>query len=193
MNLKSRINYIDVAKGIGILLVVFQHCLGGGTLTDTMPATSKAIASFYMPLFFFISGYLYSLKPAKDVFYSKVKSLLIPLLLIYILNFFTNNIFSAFGLKNYLLLEGYWFIETLLFISIIYFLLDCWIIKVIKKHSEIILLCVSVIIGTLGLVYSYFFKPNFSIIINSAVAIMFYSFGYYYKIKIEKAKKEVYI
>lgn len=52
---KQRLEFIDIAKGIGILLVIFQHCLGGGTLTDTLPHTSKAIASFYMPLFFFIS------------------------------------------------------------------------------------------------------------------------------------------
>lgn len=45
---------IDIAKGLGILLVVLGHI-------PTLPTEiKKIIYSFHMPLFFFISGYLYN-------------------------------------------------------------------------------------------------------------------------------------
>ena len=51
----KRINWIDQAKGIGILLVVIGHM-------NIPQDLSKIIFSFHMPLFFFISGYLYNEK-----------------------------------------------------------------------------------------------------------------------------------
>ncbi len=50
MNIK-RLNYIDVAKGIGMLLVVIGHC------SNTI--ANQYIYSFHMPLFFIITGILY--------------------------------------------------------------------------------------------------------------------------------------
>ena len=53
----SRIEYIDIAKGVGILLVVFGHIVWGGNYE--MPyaqVISNSIYSFHMPLFFIISG-----------------------------------------------------------------------------------------------------------------------------------------
>ena len=43
---------IDVLKGIGILLVVYGHCVGGKI------CFAKYILSFHMGLFFFAAGYL---------------------------------------------------------------------------------------------------------------------------------------
>ena len=71
----KRYHYIDVAKGIGILLVVFQHCLGGGELGVFLPSIQKAIASFHMPLFFFISGFLYLKKDSREFLYKKMINL----------------------------------------------------------------------------------------------------------------------
>ena len=48
---RQRIEWIDVAKGIGILLVAATHVFGG--------SIAKYSEWFYMPLFFFLSGYLY--------------------------------------------------------------------------------------------------------------------------------------
>ena len=50
-----RTAWIDNAKAIAILLVVFGHTAGFG------PFAKKIVYSFHMPLFFFLSGYL--LKP----------------------------------------------------------------------------------------------------------------------------------
>ena len=50
--MKNRISYFDIAKGIGIILVMFAHV--------TLPITlEKFIYSFHVPLFFFLSGYFF--------------------------------------------------------------------------------------------------------------------------------------
>ena len=47
----ARNNYIDVLKGLGIVMVIMGHCL---SYTDN--PLNKMILSFHMPLFYFISG-----------------------------------------------------------------------------------------------------------------------------------------
>lgn len=49
----KRIEYLDYAKGIGIILVVLGHILIKGNI-------KIYIYSFHMPLFFIISGYLFN-------------------------------------------------------------------------------------------------------------------------------------
>ena len=52
MDIKQRIEWIDIAKGIGMILVIAGHCF---QLDRCHP-----IYSFHMPLFFFLSGILIS-------------------------------------------------------------------------------------------------------------------------------------
>lgn len=47
----KRLQYLDIAKGIGIFLVLWGHLLPDGFLDDF-------IYAFHMPLFFFLSGFL---------------------------------------------------------------------------------------------------------------------------------------
>lgn len=49
--LNTRVEWVDVAKGIGIILVVLGH-------NQSPDYIIKFIYSFHMPLFFFLSGYL---------------------------------------------------------------------------------------------------------------------------------------
>lgn len=53
----QRIKHLDIAKGIGILLVILGHCQLGG-----ISGVHSLIYSFHMPLFFFISGMCFSNK-----------------------------------------------------------------------------------------------------------------------------------
>ena len=56
-NSTNRIEYIDVAKGIGIFLVVFGHVLWKGKYAIPYAnSICNMIYSFHMPLFFVISG-----------------------------------------------------------------------------------------------------------------------------------------
>jgi fucose 4-O-acetylase-like acetyltransferase len=61
----SRIAWIDAARGIGIVLVVLGHVLGGLATAGLVPSHDGAAAAvirwiyaFHMPLFFFLSGTL---------------------------------------------------------------------------------------------------------------------------------------
>lgn len=67
---KRRLEYLDVAKGIGIALVVWAHASG---------PFSNEIYEFHMPLFFLISGYLHNDGTSlNDFFVRKLKSLYLP-------------------------------------------------------------------------------------------------------------------
>ena len=55
---KKRIEWIDIAKGVAILLVIVGHTVKYGTFSRDL------IFSFHMPLFFILSGYTYT--PATD-------------------------------------------------------------------------------------------------------------------------------
>lgn len=59
----DRQTYLDIAKGIGIILVVIGHCVPdasspAGISVPAMKILHEIIYSFHMPLFFFISGFL---------------------------------------------------------------------------------------------------------------------------------------
>jgi fucose 4-O-acetylase-like acetyltransferase len=59
---ESRLNWVDTAKGLGIMLVVVGHVIRGLVSADLMEWTPAArfadawIYSFHMPLFFFLTG-----------------------------------------------------------------------------------------------------------------------------------------
>ena len=70
---------IDVAKGLGIVLVVFAHIFEG-TVTDL-------IYLFHMPLFFFLSGATFSFSKNRFSIIKRVKNLLIPYVFFSIVSF----------------------------------------------------------------------------------------------------------
>ncbi|EIW9264068.1 acetyltransferase [Klebsiella pneumoniae] len=63
-------DWVDAAKGIGIILVVAGH-----TLDEKI---SNMIFLFHMPFFFLLGGYLYSPKPVSPYFINKTRRLIIP-------------------------------------------------------------------------------------------------------------------
>ena len=66
----KRIEWLDIAKGIGIFLVVYAHARA--------PYNSY-IYNFHMPLFFLISGILYkSGRDLKSYIFRKIQTLYIP-------------------------------------------------------------------------------------------------------------------
>lgn len=70
----DRLSYIDTAKGLGMLLVLWAHIMLGGW-------TNSFIYAFHMPLFFFLSGMMFrreKYRGFKQFFVKRVKTLLIP-------------------------------------------------------------------------------------------------------------------
>ena len=84
---QARLDYIDIAKGIGMILVYIGHCKIQGS-----SPLFQWIYSFHMPLFFYLSGLLFKRKKFRVVIANKVFSLIIPYVLFSIINYFLYNI-----------------------------------------------------------------------------------------------------
>lgn len=68
----TRKNWIDAAKGYGMILVILGH------ISEYSPI-GMIIYSFHMPLFFFLSGYLFSTRrPFGEFARNKIRRLIIP-------------------------------------------------------------------------------------------------------------------
>jgi fucose 4-O-acetylase-like acetyltransferase len=81
---------VDAFKGIGILLVIVGH-------TSRIPWVTQFIYSFHMPLFFWLSGYLFTLRPFRKFLRRKSATLLVP----YVFFGVTTWIFWAFVEHDY--------------------------------------------------------------------------------------------
>ncbi len=185
--MKNRNNYIDLAKGIGIILVVLGH--HETKLTDY-------IYSFHMPLFFILSGMLYKTNlKYKELFFKKANSIIKPYVkysfLLYFLwilvNKFQNinidyveglrGIFLGVKIKNISTMDWgvqLWFLLCL-FIIINYFYV---ISRFFKKYTIILLI--------LFIFTNHYFVENLGFrnywcFLTGMVCLIFYSFGYYFK------------
>ena len=70
--MSKRIEYIDVAKGITILLVIVGH-------VEELPSPIKSIIySFHMPIFFLLSGYFFKKESLSVATKKMFRSLIIP-------------------------------------------------------------------------------------------------------------------
>ena len=88
MDRKKRIEWLSVLQGFSMLLVVIGHVsltnVPGDPSTPIATGIERVIYTFHMPLFIFISGWLYYYtcigrgKPYRDMLVSKVKHLAIP-------------------------------------------------------------------------------------------------------------------
>lgn len=146
--MKEREKWIDLAKGIAILLVVFGHVNLGFKENNTFPQIQSIIEninftiySFHMPLFFSISGYLYSKTVILNSFSSykknikrKIISLGVPYIVFSILYCFAKVIFSSYTAKKVKLnailgifvtpIEFFWYLYAIIGIFILVMTLD---------------------------------------------------------------------
>lgn len=79
---KQRLKWVDIAKGIGIVLVIAGH---------TLPSASTVrglIFSCHMPLFFVLAGYTFRTKSAKEQISSSLRTLMLPYCLVLFLRTF---------------------------------------------------------------------------------------------------------
>lgn len=73
---KERLDWLDIAKGIAILLVIVGH-----TVSNPSPIR-QIIFSFHMPLFFVLAGYTFRAKPWVEMLKSSCTRLLVPYFLV---------------------------------------------------------------------------------------------------------------
>jgi fucose 4-O-acetylase-like acetyltransferase len=128
----KRIGYIDIAKGIGILLVALAHA----DVSLFSPYLHQLIYSFHMPLFFFLSGYFFNpettfWKLLNRRFNTILKPYLVSIVLIYIasLSFTTMRfanviervIKSLYATGHYIDWVQLWFLPSLFVTSLFAF------------------------------------------------------------------------
>ena len=102
---KNRVAFIDVARGIAIILMVIGHVLNKGIKRNI-------IFSFHMPLFIITSGFFYKEKSFKE----EIKNLVIKLLIPTTIVLFIVSMIKS--LQNMGFIDA--FIETLKVITV------CW-------------------------------------------------------------------
>ena len=68
---RGRLEWVDAAKGLGIVLVIAGHVWTSGPARD-------AIYAFHMPLFFLLAGYVGKPRPMMDYMRRQGRSLLVP-------------------------------------------------------------------------------------------------------------------
>lgn len=172
---KQRDISIDIAKGIGIILVVYGHL--------ACPV-AREIFLFHMPLFFLLSGYFFSAKDSlRDFLVKKSKALLLPAILFYILSFLysfvlsgKDSILSYFHSLSYFLEPNgvIWFLVALYYIFLICYVIEKYI------HSNILKYGIALIITIIG----YLLAENKIFFLYLPQAFIGYTFFYLgYQIK----------
>ena len=165
MDKKRRIKYIDLCKGLGILMVTWGHNTKLDNPVDTWAA------SFKMAIFFVAAGYLiryadsYRTQTLKGYSVKLLKSLMLPYVLFSILSIgfrFATMIMKHRidipAIKSYILatitLRGtfaLWFLPVLFIAEILFFCL----IKYLPKWMRIVIL---IVIPVFGIWESYFIR-----------------------------------
>ena len=184
-NIAERYSGIDIAKGIGIIMVVWAHAEG---------PFSRYINHFHMPYFFFISGYLFRL-PENSIYYVKNKTrkllvpfwkwnyiLLIPFWGLYywgkwdfvILAKYTIEI--ALTLNKVPMLGATWFLPSLFFSNIFFLYIFQLLIKYNDKLRDVILGIIGLIICVWGVSITYPYRIS-----RTMICFFFYVLGYIYK------------
>jgi fucose 4-O-acetylase-like acetyltransferase len=140
MGKNKHIEWVDYAKGIGIILVVYGHVargvLNAGLAVDSefVMLIDRLIYSFHMPLFFFLSGMFFigslGKRDTSSFIINKLHTLIYPYLLWSIiqlsmqigLDSYTNfektfeNIYSFFWQPS----DHFWFLYTLFVMFVVY-------------------------------------------------------------------------
>lgn len=135
VEIKQRFDEIDILKSFGIILMIMGH-IGFGSVFDYW------IHAFHMPMFYLISGFLYkkSTLSFNKFVKKKAKSLLLPYIIFamfhlvvwyLLLYIFDKNInlqafisIVTFNTKDMPISGALWFLTSLFFVDIIYFLID---------------------------------------------------------------------
>lgn len=186
--MSNRDNWVDCAKGIGIILVVYGHVARGlvkagiEVPVDFYNLTDSIVYSFHMPLFFFLSGlffyHSFSKRGGKKLVFSKIDTILYPFLLWSIIQGCTEVFLSHYTNGNLPLYKvftllwapraQFWFLYALFFIFVVSAIIYSY---TAKKYS----ICIF-IAAAFTYVFSDFL-PDLRIIAFIAKNLVFFCFG----------------
>lgn len=186
--MNTREKWIDIAKGLGLIFVLIGH--------TKLYICASVVYIFHMPLFFFLSGYVFSGEKhdAKDFIKKKLVSLMLPYyvlgLLVLLANTLLNMYYVDFRMKylmritdekykiiTYITGERFgtlWYIATLFWLNILLLIL----IKIFKSNYKIIAVAV-ITMAVIAFVYYGLGGGALYMNIDACFAMMpFYYAGY---------------
>ena len=165
--MSTRIEWVDIAKGIGIILVVIGHMVKGNGIVG------QSIWAFHMPLFFFLSGMF--MRPTElfiSLIAKKARSLLLPCLsfsiIIAAVHYFLMGDNNAFENLTKHLPDTCWFLTTL-------FLTSLWSALLLRLVNQWIAIMICLILALICQILSI--PTDFSLS-STFVASVFYISGY---------------
>ncbi|STQ89931.1 acyltransferase family protein [Iodobacter fluviatilis] len=149
MSHNYRDDWVDYAKGIGILLVVYGHVIRGlikaglAIHLSELNFIDAIIYGFHMPLFFFLSGYLFIQSAqrwnSKKLFFNKIDSILYVYIIWSLIQGAVEVMLSRYtnaGIDGASVLSlfwepraHFWFLYALFFIFIFIIYFKDWIVK----------------------------------------------------------------
>lgn len=185
----NRIEYIDLAKGLCIILVVLNHVAEYMQIDYIF---SCQIRSFRMPLYFILSGLFFKrYKSFKEFTLKKINKLLIPFFFFFL---FTSILPATIHHKSTLFSEFYyfflngpiynyaiWFLlclfETNLFFYILFLFSEC----ITKKHSDLMTIILTLVIGLFGILLSVLHIKTPLYLATVCTVLPFFGFGWWLK------------
>ncbi len=200
-----RHDWIDSLKGMAIILVVVGHL---NTIFTISSGLNQYIYSFHMPIFFFISGYLFNFKKyinlEKVYFIKRSSSLIIPYFFFSIVAYLfyiamdclyqpqiqnvevfgKGLLFNLYAVicsaSGYLIDTPLWFLPCLLITEILFFISR----KYFKQDYKLFALVI--IFSLIGFLYNIYIPLRMPWGIDIALTgIVFYSAGYFFRRKCE--------
>jgi len=207
-----RVEYMDIAKALAIILIVVGHAQSPFT---------NFIYLFHVPLFFFVSGYFYKTKYALHPLLfvkRKIIKLYIPFLIYELIFLMLHNYFITIGIygSNYnvhyynnndfiyyfintitfgnseQLLEVMWFVTSLFTVHTLFVNTNFLILKINRFNREIIRFIIIFTYFIIGLTLSSLNISLMRQIDTSLVAIFIYYLGYLYKVYEKKIPFNIY-
>ena len=170
----SRLQHIDIAKGIGMMLIIASHVWTTPSLSESMVfrVWDAVLNSFYVPLFYILSGVFES--GSQDWHKYRLRLLRLAKYV---------AIFAAFGFISIGCLKGRWEVKSCLSGTVIWFLIVLFVITALfglirhTKHN-ILISCALGIGGYLLAIHghAYFYMGQ------SLLCIPFYAAGYNLKL-----------
>lgn len=196
LKVKNRVEYIDLAKGFCILLVIFTHAKGAFLVSSSL---DFAMASFRMPLYFLLSGLFFKEYDGFfDFLLRKTNKLLIPFIFFYIViallspllldrfvpgfikNAGWNYIFCIYNENLNGMPMGIWFLWCLFLVNVLFYVVIL-IAKIRPNSFLLVLISLSLLLGILGFHLGYN-KINLPLYLDTSLtAFPFFCCGYVFR------------
>ena len=176
-----RLHYIDVYKGVCILLVVIHHIpfvignLIPGSVIWGIQWIQNFIMGFFMPAFFVATGRCTNFSvPFKQFLWKNIKTILFPCFCLYYINHWLSCLnalcftdatwvtwshFFSLGVRTFLREGGYyWFLPALFFSKVFYYLIVRYTNRLYSRFLfSLVLSLLSIVMIGLWPEYNYFF------------------------------------